>query len=187
MIEPRGSGGAGAAWVSAFHEGGRAVMSELYRDYFAAVEAAVGHVLSGADQETVIHEVFFKLISSSEQRRRFRGGSFGAWIRTVARNQAIDHARRLGRERTMPSDKVERYMAASTGVDEDASARVLIERFRAELPDGWRAVFDLCFLAQLPQRDAAERLGIARTTLAYQYHRVRRRLRQFLVPRKDPS
>jgi RNA polymerase sigma-70 factor (ECF subfamily) len=186
MIEPTAAPGDTSAWVAAFHAGSRATMHDLYQDYFATVDSAVGRVLAGADKETVVHEVFFKLISSGDQRRRFRGGAFGAWIATVARNQAIDHARRLGRERSMPADRVERYMTASVGVDEDASARVLIDRFRGELPDAWRPVFDLCFLGQLPQRDAAAKLGVARTTLAYQAHRIRARLRQFLVPRKEP-
>jgi RNA polymerase sigma-70 factor (ECF subfamily) len=192
MIEPdqrrgnRDARGSDDPWVAAFHQGQRHVLAELYLAHFATVAAAVGRVLRGADRETCVHEVFFKLISSSEQRQRFRGGSFDAWITTVARNHAIDYARRLGRERTVPSDELERRVGSHDGLDEDTWARVLVERFRGELPEAWRPVFDLCFVAQMPQRTAAAQLGIARTTLAYQYHRVRRRLRQFLVSRTAP-
>lgn len=173
-------------WLQAFHDGDRATMAELYHEHFATVEAAVGRVVTGADKETVIHEVFFKLIASPDERRRFHGGSLGAWLTTVARNHAIDHARRRGRELTMPSEALADHVGATSRDGETARARVLIERFRDGLPASWRRVFDLCCLQQIPQRDAAAMLGIARTTLAYQHHQIRMRLRKFLVPRKEP-
>ena len=39
-------------------------MADLYHDHFATVDAAVGRAVTGADKETVIHEVFFKLIDA---------------------------------------------------------------------------------------------------------------------------
>lgn len=158
-------------------------MTDLYHDHFATVAAAVGRVVVGADKETVIHEVFFKLLSSPEHRRRFQGGSFSAWIATVAHNQALDHARRTRRE--VPVDGLIEHIASADEPGEAATARVLVERFRDKLPENWRPVFDLCFLRQLPQRDAAAALGMSRTTLAYQHHQIRARLRRFLVPRTE--
>jgi RNA polymerase sigma-70 factor (ECF subfamily) len=170
------------AWLQAFHAGHRGTMASLYHDHFATVATAVGRVVSGADKETVIHEVFFKLLSSEDERRRFQGGSVGAWITTVARNHAIDHARRMGRELSMPADELGAHLDATAGPGTAATARVLVQRFRDELPEPWRRVFDLCFLDQVSQRDAAATLGLPRTTLAYQHHRIRGRLREFLVP-----
>ena len=61
-------------------------------------------------------------------------------------------------------------------------ARLLIEQFRREhLPEEWAGVFELRFLQQLPQREAARRLSIQRTTLAYRELRIRRLLRRFLA------
>ena len=58
----------------------------------------------------------------------------------------------------------------------------MIERFRREvLPAKWADVFEHRFLRQLSQAEAAELLGIGRTTLAYQETRVRRLLRRFLL------
>jgi RNA polymerase sigma-70 factor (ECF subfamily) len=172
-------------WLRAFHAGGRAAMTSLYHDHFATVASAVGRVLSGADKETVIHEVFFKLIASQDQRRRFQGGSFGAWIATVAHHQAIDHLRRRNRELAMPPEELGDHLGAAPGPSDAAAARVLIERFRDGLPAKWRPVFDRCFLGQRSQRDAAAELGLSRTTLAYQHLQIRMRLRKFLVPRKQ--
>jgi RNA polymerase sigma-70 factor (ECF subfamily) len=173
------------AWLQEFHDGRRACMASLYREYFPTVAAAVGRVIGGADQETVIHEVFFKLLSSADERRRFHGGSFAAWITTVARNQAIDYARRRGRERVTAPDEITEQVGSVPGAADAATARVLIDRFRDGLPEKWRPVLELCFLRQLSQRDAATALGLSRTTLAYRHHQIRMRLRKFLVPRKE--
>jgi len=166
-------------WLASFHRGDRAALEHCYRDHFATVTRAIGSLLGGADRETVIHELFSRLIARAELRRSFHGGSFASWIATIARNQAIDYRRRLNRETTVP---------AGTGAEpapaweEAAQARVLVERFRRErLPAEWQALFEARFLEQLPQREAAARLKMRRTTLAYREIRIRRMLRRFFL------
>jgi RNA polymerase sigma-70 factor (ECF subfamily) len=177
-----------ATWLDRFHAGERDVMEGCYRDQFRVVENAVGHILRGADKETVIHEVFLQLMSRAALRRGFTGGGFSAWLATVARNQAIDFWRRYRNERSLdetsdqaaladPTQPIERF---ERGVD----ARLVIERFRRELlPPKWAALFEARFVGGLDQRSAASRLGISRTTLAYQEIQVRRLLRRFLLGR----
>ena len=43
------------------------------------------------------------------------------------------------------------------------------------------SVFEARFVRQLTQREAASTLGISRTTLAYQEHRIRKLLRKHLL------
>lgn len=170
-----------SSWLEAFHRGERHTLADCYREHFDDVERAIGTILSGADRETVIHEVFSRLISHEHLRQSFRGGSMGAWLATVARNAAIDYRRRLARETTASAEAAQ---SASDGTlwEEAAQARLLIERFRREeLPPAWAEVFELCFLQQMSQREAARSLGLRRTTLAYREMRIRRALRRFLL------
>ena len=85
-------------WLVDFHAGRRSVLEQCYRELYPTVQRAVGRVLTGADQETVIHEVFYRLISREDLRRSFRGGSLKAWIATVAYHQALEYVRRQQRE-----------------------------------------------------------------------------------------
>jgi RNA polymerase sigma-70 factor (ECF subfamily) len=173
-------------WLRLFHDGHRPTMEACYRAHFATVERAIGPLLRGADRETLIHELFSQLLFSVDMRRSFQGGAFGAWISTVARNRAIDFARRLGRE----VEAAPREQASETAPDwqEAADARMLIDRFRREhLPEDWQGVFDLRFLQQLPQREAAQRLSMRRTTLAYRELRIRRLLRSFLLDEEEST
>jgi RNA polymerase sigma-70 factor (ECF subfamily) len=168
------------AWLARFHAGDREVMEECYRSHFAAVERAVGRYVQGVDRETVIHEVFYRLLSTESLRQAFRGGSLAAWLSTVARNHAIDYARRRSREELMGNKSPWEYVEA--GMDQTAEAHILVERFRNTcLPPKWEGVFRTRFLEQRTQRDAARELGISRTTLVYQEMRVRRLLEKFLL------
>jgi RNA polymerase sigma-70 factor, ECF subfamily len=170
-------------WLAEFHAGSRAVLTECYVDHFASVERAVGRILKGADKETVIHEIFFRLMTNEDLRLTFQGGSFRAWISTIARNQAVDYWRRQQFE--VPAGAPEDVL----GEREDAArfenrveAQITIDRFRSEcLPDKWQKVFDARFIQQLDQPEAARLLGMHRTTLIYQEYRVRTLLRRFVL------
>jgi RNA polymerase sigma-70 factor (ECF subfamily) len=173
-------------WLELFHAGDRTTLEGCYRTHFATVRRAIHPILDGADQETVIHELFSRLISQEHLRRAFQGGSFAAWLATVARNQAIDYRRRIGRE----VDIAAHDGAAPTTTDEweqAAQARLLVEQFRREcLPPEWHGVFELRFLQQLPLREAALRLSLHRTTLAYRELRIRKLLQRFLLEEDEP-
>lgn len=177
-----------ARWLERFHGGDRAVLEECYREHFQTVERSVGAVLSGADRDTVVHEVFFRLLTRREVRAGFAGGSMPAWLGVVARNLALDHVRRYRREEVVAPGVAAALAerAADPPLEDDLDARRLIGRFRSDvLPARWRPVFEARFVAQLSQREAAARLRMHRTTLAYQEARIRRLLRRFLL-RGDP-
>lgn len=101
------------------------------------------------------------------------GGAFPSWLRVVARNQAIDYARRRRLEVELPEEKgggppVDRVFDPSP-LEVQVDVRWTLERFRERcLPAKWRAVFDARFVAHHDQPTAARAIGMSRTTLAYQ-------------------
>jgi RNA polymerase sigma-70 factor (ECF subfamily) len=157
-------------------------MAQLYVDHFSTVDRSVGRVLQGADRETIVHEVFCRLLADANLRASFRGGSIRAWISTVGRNLALDYRRRRQREQPCGSAEDVHDDAHDAASPETLlEARELIGRFRDErLPEKWRPVFDARFVQQLHQSEAARALGIHRTTLLYQEFRIRQLLRKFL-------
>jgi RNA polymerase sigma-70 factor (ECF subfamily) len=171
----------GGTWLDRFHRGERKVLEQIYQQQFERIDTAVGTVLTGADRETVVHEVFLRLLRDDPFRRLFRGGDVGAWLAVVARNQAIDYSRRRNRE-APAGINLGNTLASGDELARSAEARLLIERFlRDVLPPAWMAVFQARFVAHLSQAEAAARLGKRRTTLAYQELRIRRLLRKFLL------
>jgi RNA polymerase sigma-70 factor, ECF subfamily len=168
-------------WLDRFYAGERRVLEEIYREHFDTVDTAVGTVLSGADRETLIHEVFFRVLQDEGFRRAFRGGDLGAWLAVVGRNQAIDYTRRRNREAPAGID-LGATMSNGEELARSTEARLLVERFvRDVLPPAWRGVFEARFISHLSQSEAAAALGKRRTTLAYQELRIRQMLRKFLL------
>src|SRR6185295_10253134 len=121
-------------WIVAFHSGSRETFEHFYRDYFATVEAAVGRVLGGADRETVIHEVFYHLMTREEVQRSFSGGSIDAWLTTLAKNRAVDFARRRQREQPTGIDP-DRFAGSGAAHDSDPvnDARMLVAQFKSSV------------------------------------------------------
>lgn len=56
----------------------------------------------------------------------------------------------------------------------------LLDRALGHLPATTRTVLELCYLAEMPQQEAASRLGIAKNTLEVRLYRARRRLSEVL-------
>jgi RNA polymerase sigma-70 factor (ECF subfamily) len=175
--------GAAGDWLDDFHRGARRCLEACYRDHFDTVDRAVAALVAGADRETLVHEVFFRLLTDESLRRAFRGGAFAAWLRVVARNQAIDYARRRRLEVPFASEpNLPDAPAVAVAMERDLDVRLTLERFRERrLPPKWRPVFDARFIAQHDQPTAARSLGMRRTTLAYQEYRIRRLLRRFVL------
>jgi RNA polymerase sigma-70 factor (ECF subfamily) len=170
-----------------FHEGDRATFERIYREHAARIDRALGSLLTGVDRDTVFHEVFFRLLSSRELRTCFKGGDLGAWLSVVARNHALDFLRARQRREEIHHAAGEEVREGHGGhIDDALEARQLVEGFCGELPEEWEAVFRLRFVRQLTQKEAADALGVSRTTLAYREARVRSRFKRFLLRMERP-
>lgn len=172
-------------WLARFHAGDARVLNACYREHFDTVYRAATRVLSGVDAETVVHDVFLRLVSDAAVRRAFQGGSLAAWLHTLARNLAVDTVRKRQREQLALARLADepRWDEEPAPPEPGLDATHLLERFRQErLPAKWVPVFEARFLRQLSQREAATALGMRRTTLAYQELRVRQLLKKFLLP-----
>jgi RNA polymerase sigma-70 factor (ECF subfamily) len=170
-----------------FHAGDRELFASLYRETYDGVDAAVGRVLRGADRETVVSELYLRLLTKPELRQSFTGGSVQAWLATLAHNLAVDFWRRYRRETNLGAEEPPLHGPMVLRVEEQAELKLFIDRFKRDgLPEKLWPLFQLRFLERLDQREAARRLGMHRTTLAYRELRVRRHLKTFLRKRSLP-
>src|SRR5579863_10316418 len=130
------------AWLVGFHEGRRDAMEDCYREHFGTVDAAVSRVLQGADRETVVQDVFARLVSDSKLRLAFKGGRLTAWLGTLSHNLAIDFARHRRFEQPGGLCPVGDRVHSPHAIERQAEVRLLVERFREErLPPHWAPVF----------------------------------------------
>lgn len=163
--------------LEAFWAGQLPRLERIYREHRRALERVAARYVGGAEAESVLQDVFVEIIRSGEMRRRFTGGSLGAWLAEITRRKAFEHLRRT--HRPVPA---EAEPPASTAEEPGLLARDIVERFvAAHVPREQHRFFVLRFLERRTQVEVAGELGIPRSTLEGWEHRLAARLRRFVM------
>jgi RNA polymerase sigma factor (sigma-70 family) len=122
---------------------------------------------------------------------------FDAWLDGICYHVCQHHLRRQREEVThrppapITLDDGERWPLPDEIVDPAAldlteelhrqDLQTLLDRALGYLTDGAREALELCYLAEVPQREAAERLGLTLAALEARLHRTRLQLREVLA------
>lgn len=142
--------------VSAAQAGGRDAFGEIHRRFAAVVHGiALAHV-APSDAEDVTQETFVKVHRTLATLRD--PAAFPAWICRIARNVALDHARRDRRrpaETPLPDDRAAPEAAAN---DDELRERAL--RALARLPEAYRETLMLRLAEGLSGPEVAARTGM---------------------------
>jgi RNA polymerase sigma-70 factor (ECF subfamily) len=159
-----------------------------YRLVFSVALSALGRP---GDAEDAAQEAFLRAYRARAQLEKC--GSVASWLASIARNAAIDLARRRGREKA--ARESEAASPAAAGLREEKGARerpdvraeAADEKARvraavADLPAHEAEVVLLRFVEGLPAAEIAARLGIEPVTVRTRLHRAIRHLRAVLDP-----
>jgi RNA polymerase sigma-70 factor (ECF subfamily) len=104
--------------------------------------------------------------------------SFGAWMRRIATNLALDHLKKSQRE--MPLDDSVPAAVASENPGVQQEKREQIERAFRKLSPKLRVTAILAFVEDVPYHDIAEALGISDATARVRIFRATQALRKSL-------
>jgi len=112
---------------------------------------------------------------------------FGPWLRAVARNAFLDHARARGRrsEREVSLEVVPEPAGDSEPIVAEARLSPELERALAELPRAQREAVELIQLRGLSVAEAAVKAGVSVAAVKVRAHRGYRALRARLEGRGD--
>lgn len=164
--------------LEAFWRGDDPTVEAIYRKHARRLLGAARLIVGAAEAESVVHEVFVELIRNEELRRRFTGGSLGAWLAAIARHKSLEHLRRTGRA---PISGEVPAGGAHTSPEPQLEARNLLMRFlKVGVPEEQAEFFRRRFLDGRTQVEVAAALGIPRSTLEGWEHRLAERLRRFV-------
>ena len=168
-------------------QGERKAQYELYKLYSKSMMNVCMRVVNHAGEaEDVLQEAFLDAFCNLHS---FRGQStFGAWLKQVVVNKAINHLR----QRKMQFVDIDGYgygdeehdIADTESFDEE-SIQMDVERVRRcmeQLPEGYRIVLSLYLFEGYDHEEIGEILGISESTSRTQYMRGRKKLLEMLRP-----
>jgi len=159
-----------------FARGDERAFEQLFRQFEVEVYGWILRIVrdrSGA--EDVLVEAFWRAFRGRAQFDPAR--SFGAWMRRIATNAALDHLRALKRTRAWPSTVD--ALAAPAGPDRDTNEAIALA-FR-RLPADLQIVAALALLEEQPYADIADALGVPEGTVKSRVFRATRMLREELA------
>lgn len=172
--------------VKRCQQGERRAQYDLYQQYVKAMYNVCLRILNHeAEAEDVLQEAFMDAFSHIGS---FRGQStFGAWLKQIVVNRAINHLRsrrlelvdlessRLGEDDGLDYADAEPY--------DDEGVQLEVERVRQamqRLPEGYRVVLSLYLFEGYDHEEIGNVLNISETTSRTQYLRGKKRLLELL-------
>lgn len=175
-------------WQQEFEQALAAAHPRLMR--LARLNGLAPEAADDAAQETLI--VAWQQLAHLRQPDRF-----DAWLDGICRNICQHQRRSVAREQAhaLPfsqhdarqlAEALDDVAASIAGADDPLAAleredlQTLLDQALGSLSAEARVAVELCYLAEMPQREAAARLGLTVSVLEARLHRVRQQLRRVL-------
>jgi len=180
-----------AELVKRCQQGERRAQYELYQQYVKAMHNVCLRIVNhDAEAEDVLQEAFIDAFSHINS---FRGQStFGAWLKQIVVNRAINHLR----SRKLEFVDIESYQfgdddgstanrldyADAEPYDEEGTQLEVerVKRAMQQLPEGYRVVLSLYLFEGYDHEEIGNVLNISETTSRTQYLRGKKRLMELL-------
>ena len=163
--------------IQACKQGEMWARKELYETYAPSMMSLCRRYMSNYnDAQDVLQEGFLKIFTVIGQ---YSGkGAFGAWIRKVFVNTALEHIRKRSRvnERELLNDYQMDFQDDYPDVEKVSEDDLV--RCIAELPEMYRTIFNLFVVEGYKHMEIAEMLDIPESTSRSYFFRARKLLQE---------
>lgn len=154
--------------------------SKLYGLYSKAMYNVCLRITNNEDDtKDVMQEAF---ISAFQNLGSYKGeASFGAWLKRIVVNKAINHIKRKRVEFTELNPGIDEMQEEQPDLTNEQELTVeKIKNAILKLPDGYRLVFSLYLLEGYDHQEIAGILNISESTSKSQYNRAKKKLRELI-------
>lgn len=161
--------------------GDESAMRGLYNKYCGVLSTTCRrYIIDEDDTKDVLQDAFIKIFNKLNTFEYRGDGSLLAWMTRVVVNEALKHLRDAGRHNIVSTTWDLPDVSDQEDEPDDISAippETLLKLIQ-ELPDGYRAVFNLYVFEQKSHKEIAQLLGINEASSASQYHRAKKTLKK---------
>lgn len=160
-------------------KGDKRAQKELYQTYKSSMYGiCLRYAKNREEAKDMLQDGFVKIYSNLYQYKPI--GPLGGWMRRVMVNVCLQHIRR--RKDLFSNtdiDKVAHLYQAQEEVFTQFREKALVQMIQ-QLPEGYRAVFNLYVIEGYSHKEIAQQLGISESTSKSQLSRAKATLRQLL-------
>lgn len=157
-------------------KGESGAMRDFYAQYSRMITAICARYIANDDDlKDVVQDSLVNIFSKIDKFSYRGDGSLKAWAARIAVNTSIEMLRKSSRVTTISIDegRHDQEDIPDQPKTADIPPSVIHEMIR-ELPDGYRAVFNLYAIDHRSHKEIAEMLGIKPDTSASQYLRAKK-------------
>jgi RNA polymerase sigma-70 factor (ECF subfamily) len=167
--------------INACRQGNAKAQFEIYKLYYKVMYNSCLRILNHTQEaEDVMQEAF---LSAFDKIDSYKGKvSFGAWLKRIVVNKALDYLKKNKIDSLPLDDKINQLSE-----EEDQSETIEVENSVEEikhaieqLPSGYRIVLNLYLIEAYDHEEIAEILNIAASSSRSQYNRAKKKLIQIL-------
>jgi len=157
----------------------------VQRYWNMAIALALSKINDAIEAEDIAQDSFIKAYS---QLHRLRAPCFAGWLSKIVLQQCVNHTRRAGRDKTVTSCQTTGFEALDSRLAfngnpglSDSQAR-FVRRTVSQLPDRFKKLIIMRFVAGLSTPEIAKQLGKRQGTVRVWLYRAYRILRKELAP-----
>jgi RNA polymerase sigma-70 factor (ECF subfamily) len=161
------------AAVERAQKGDRRAFARLYRAFGPMVHGILLSRVEDRDVADLVQEVFMTVMRRLPELREPK--SFGSWLASIARNRAVDHARRR-----RPTEELPDTPAEEASLAKQAEAREVLRTIRT-LPASYRETLVLRLVEGMTGPEIAMRTGLTAGSVRVNLHRGMKLLREKLL------
>ncbi|MGZ2368234.1 RNA polymerase sigma factor [Ancylomarina sp. YFZ004] len=167
--------------IDACRQGNTKAQFEIYNLYYKAMYNSSLRILNHTQEaEDVMQEAF---LSAFDKIDSYKGEvSFGAWLKRIVVNKALDYLKK-NKIDSLPLDDKINQLSEDEDQNETLEVGNSIEEIKKaieQLPSGYRIVLNLYLIEAYDHEEIGEILNIAASTSRSQYNRAKKKLIQIL-------
>jgi RNA polymerase sigma factor (sigma-70 family) len=164
--------------INRCRQGDPAAYTALYNQHASAVYSSIVRLLTHTGEaEDILQESFVAAFNSINGFKNT--GGFRPWVKRIAINKSID----LIRKRKIRFVELEPVWlmddSIADEVVDEADFEFAMDAITAAveaLPEGYRTIFNLVAMENIPQTEIAQMLGLENGTVRTQYHRAKQKI-----------
>ncbi|TJZ61514.1 RNA polymerase sigma-70 factor [Sphingobacterium olei] len=164
-------------------EGHQASFDSIYRFYIDRVYSFALHIVKDKEWAyEIVQDVFMKLWQYGKELLKIE--NLYAWLRTIARNQALQVIRRRALEMRVEKELAASWKEARNTTDDTIfynEAQRILDRAINQLTPQQRKVYICCHMEGCSYEEVASRLGLSKLTVQTHMKQALRSIRQFVI------